>query len=295
MPDPFDPPAVARRLWVLVEHVHAVTYLTDAGRAAYEDIGLRGFWRGYFAGRAAPMGAVGRGPVVATFHGFHPDFVARSVPGIWEVTSPEDAIAARLRGAVAALEEIVPELADAGSPTSSEATEAADLLLDAVLGSDRAGRPIFAGNLDLEVPSGSLARLWHAATLWREHRGDGHVAALVAAGVGGCASHVLRLGTQGGDPAVMQGARGWSPEEWSAAAGDLAERGLLDDAGVATDTGRRLRDEVEVATDRAAAEPVRRLGPDGAARVEAVLGPIAATISGTGLVPSAVIGIPRPS
>lgn len=286
-----DDAELARRLWVLVEHVHAVTYLTDAGRAAYEEVGLRGFWRGYFAGRAAPMGAVGAGPVVATFHGFHPDFVARSVPGVWEVAAPAEVLAARLRGAVAALVEVVPAVA-ADGPLAPAAAEAADLLLDAIVGCDRAGRSLFAANLDVEPPSDPLGRLWHAATLWREHRGDGHVAALVAAGIGGCAGHVLRLAAQGGEPAVMQTARGWSAEEWEAARGALAARGLVDDGGSATEAGRELRDEIEATTDRLAAEPVARLGPDGADRLEVLLSPLARQVAASGRIPAGVIGIP---
>src|SRR5215813_10433076 len=91
---------VARRMWTLFEPVHTVTYFAAEARAAFEAAGLRGFWRGYFAGRAAPLGAIGPAPVVAAFFGFAPDFVARAIPDVWQRATPEAALAARLRGAV---------------------------------------------------------------------------------------------------------------------------------------------------------------------------------------------------
>ena len=96
-------PTPPRALWQCIEPYHAVTYFTTEARAAFEAIGLRGFWRGYFAGRAAPLGAVGPGVVVATFYGFHPDFVGRAIPEVWTIVSPEQAIEARELGAGNAL------------------------------------------------------------------------------------------------------------------------------------------------------------------------------------------------
>lgn len=280
----------ARRLWVLVEHVHAVTYLGAEARAAYEGAGVHGFWRGYFAGRAAPLGAVGPGVVTAAFYGFHPAFVRRSVPDVWTSASPADLVAARQQGAAATLRAVAPDVLDG---TGDDLAEVADVLVGALHACDPAGRPMFAANAELPVPTDPVERLWHATTMWREHRGDGHVAALVAAGVGGCASHVLRLADQGGDPATMQAARGWSPDEWDSTAADLRERGWLDASGSLTTAGRDVRRGVEAATDRAAAEPVHRLGDD-VDRVAAALSPLAAAIAAADAVPTHVIGLPSP-
>src|SRR5436189_292652 len=41
------------------------------------------------------------------------------------------------------------------------------------------------------VPGDVVTRMFHAASLLREHRGDGHIAALIAEGVGGLEAHVL--------------------------------------------------------------------------------------------------------
>src|SRR5262245_664750 len=97
--DPVGPvTAPARPLWTRAEPLHALTYFAPESHAAYEAVGLRGFWRGYFAGRAAPLGTVAAPVVTATLFGFHPDFVARAIPSVWELVTPAGAIAARLAG-----------------------------------------------------------------------------------------------------------------------------------------------------------------------------------------------------
>src|SRR5688500_880988 len=110
-----------RHLWQLFEPLHAVTYFAPQAKAAFESAGLRGFWRGYFAGRAAPLGAVSAAPVTALFFSFAPAMVARAVPDVWQRASPEQALAARLDGAVRALRAVLPAEPDRWA-------EAADLL-----------------------------------------------------------------------------------------------------------------------------------------------------------------------
>ncbi|MDQ1382121.1 MAG: hypothetical protein QOJ71_2840, partial [Actinomycetota bacterium] len=148
----------ARALWQCVEPYHAVMYFTDEARAAFETIGLRGFWRGYFAGRAAPLGAVQPGPVVAIFYGFHPDFVARAIPEVWDIVSPEAAIAAREKGAGNALTQRL----DVQDPAIARA---ARLVLQATDGCDPFARALFAANHDLEWPRTPHIALWHGCTL----------------------------------------------------------------------------------------------------------------------------------
>src|SRR5437588_7370107 len=92
-----------RHMWTLFEPIHDVTYFHPAARAAFEEAGLRGFWRGYFAGRAAPLGPVGAAPVIAAFYGFAPRMVTRALPDVWTRATPEAALAARAAGARAGL------------------------------------------------------------------------------------------------------------------------------------------------------------------------------------------------
>ena len=215
--------ADARAVWSLAEPLHALTYFAPESPLAYEDAGLRGFWRGYFAGRAAPLGRTPAGVVTAIFFGFHPDFVARAIPSVWSLIDPADAIAARLDG-----------VDRATAPRSSgptfrplHARRAADAVRAAVEAAPAAGRPLFGANRELAWPAAPHLALWHAATLLREHRGDGHVSALVAAGLDPCEAHVLRIADDGAPVDSIQPHRGWTEADWSAA----EER--LDDARLA--------------------------------------------------------------
>src|ERR1039458_4781350 len=118
---------VARAMWTLFEPVHAVTYFAPEARAAFEDAGLRGFWRGYFAGRGAPLGPAGAAVVGASFFNFSPAMAARAVPGIWELISPAEGLRGRLAGAFSALRPLLAGLA-------AEMPAAADLLGPATAG-----------------------------------------------------------------------------------------------------------------------------------------------------------------
>ena len=136
----------------------------------------------------------------------------------------------------------------------AEAAKAADLLWRAAEGLDFGGRVLAAANSELPVSSEPLTRLWQAATLLREHRGDGHFAALAAAGIDGCEAVVLRCAKDMSRD-LIQPARGWTDEQWAAAAARLAERGWLGEDGTLTAAGRAGHDAVEAATDQAAERP----------------------------------------
>nr|WP_198154040.1 hypothetical protein [Catenuloplanes japonicus] len=252
-------------MWTLIEPLHAVTYFTPQARAAFEAAGLRGFWRGYFAGRAAPLGAVGAGPVEAMFFGFAPAMVRRALPDVWNRATPAAALIARLDGARAALSAVLP---------GGDLTEAASLLRRAAEAVELPGRPLAAANADLPWPEDPLGQLWHAATVLREHRGDGHVAALLVAGLDGAESLVWRSSLDS-TREVLQPARGWTDAQWEAATDRLAARGWLD-SGAATEAARAARDAVERQTDALAAGPWHALGPDGTATLEKLLAPLSA-------------------
>lgn len=288
--------AVARRLWTLYEPVHAVTYFAPEVAPAYEAAGVTGFWRGYFAGRAAPLAPAPAEVVTATFFGFDGDFVARAIPSIWSLVTPEAALDARLAGARAALDAAL-------GPATPEEEVAADLLrraAEAAVAAGVGGRPLFAANAALPWPAtdaGPRATLWHAATLLREHRGDGHIAALVAADLTGVEGGVLAVATGPLTAERVQGIRGVPPEAWDAARARLADRGLVDgDTGAATDAGRALKQAVEAATDRAAIRPWEALGADEVARLDAALAPLADRLWAVGVIPDPnAIGVPRPT
>ena len=277
----------ARRLWVLGEPFHALTYFADEARTAFADVGLRGFWAGYFAGRAAPLGAVGPAVVTATFGSFAPSFVARRVPEVWTTTSPADALAARLRGVDAAVRRALPDWT--GTP---EAAEAAALARRAAESVDVLGRPLAAANTEVPWPGEAHLVLWQALTTLREHRGDGHLAVLLGRELLGLPSLVLSAAAGTTSAEWLQKARGWSPAEWDAAAGELSDRGWLA-GGALTDEGVALRTAVEADTDRLASRPWAALGEDGCERLARLLAPVRRAVVAAGEWPAHnPIGVP---
>lgn len=272
-----------RELWQATEAVHAVAYFSAEVDEAVAAAGVVGWWRGYFAGRAAPMGAVGPEVVAATFANFAPAMVRRNLPSAWGMASPEAVLSARVAGLVAAFARL--DGRD-GSVTAALA-EVAPLLDRAADAAPLVGRPLgaaWAGHRAALLADGAVStpvavRAWSATTVLREQRGDAHVAALAAAGLDGCEAHLTLAGTGRVPGAVLQGARGWTDDDWSAAHDRLVARGLLGDDGLLTPAGASLRAEVEAATDRAAAVAWSVLADDDRQRVCDVLGPLGAVIA----------------
>jgi helix-turn-helix protein len=247
-------PALARRMWQLLEPVHAVVYFAPEAREIYAAAGLKGGWMGYFASRAAAMGAVPPEMVIATFYNFHPNMVRRAIPDAWRFSTPENVLRARLDVADKALRRLLgPNVA------SDHVVAAAEIARQATESADLAGRPLFAAHASLAWPDAPHLVLWHAATLLREFRGDGHVATLLANGIDGCEAHVLITSDFVMPPEMQRENRGWSEEEWTAAEDRLLEHGLIDASGL-TDAGRRLRAVIEDTTDRLALSPFAAVG-----------------------------------
>jgi Helix-turn-helix family len=282
--------ATARRLWALGEPLHALMYFADEFARAGEKVGLRGFWQTYFAFRAAPLGPVGPEVVTATFYNFAPAFVARRVPSVWEAVTPSDALAARLDGADAALRRVLGE-----AIRSREVAEAADLVGVAAAAVDLPGRPLAAANCGVALPDEPHLRLWQALTTLREHRGDGHVAALVQREIDGVAAHVLAAAAGRSSREWLQKARGWDDEAWDGAAAELADRGWLAD-GELTAEGLAMVAAVEADTDRLALGPWRALGAVGCDRLAELLTPLRRAVVAAGEWPSGnPIGVPDPT
>jgi hypothetical protein len=214
----------ARRLWRAVEPVHAVTYFAPESQQACTELGTRGFWMSYFAQRAAPLGPVPPEVVTALFYNFHPGLVRRAVPAVWAVATPQRYLEVRLASVDAALHRLLgPDVL--GSP---QVAEAAEIARAAALAAPTAGRALAAANAALSWPEPPHLVLWHAQTVLREHRGDGHVAALLSAGVDPVEALVLFAADQSMDADWLRTRRGWSVPEWADAVGRLAARGLVD-------------------------------------------------------------------
>jgi hypothetical protein len=281
---------VARKMWRLFETLHAVTYFAPECDEEFRACGLKGFWMGYFAGRSAPMGAVEPSVATATFYNFAPKMAARALPDAWGFASPAKVLDARLAGVDRAFDRIF-----GNDRNGSDMTSAAEIARRAAETVTVVGRPLAAGNAALAFPADPMLALWQATTVLREHRGDGHVAALVDAGLDGLEAHISIVGAGVVSRDVLQPARGWSDDEWSTSERAMVARGWLDetDPGKLTPEGAAARQKIEDATDRMAVEPWRRIGDEATDQLMALLQPMAARIAELGLIPFAnPIGLP---
>lgn len=261
-----------RRLGALTEVVHAVVYFAPETAAAYRDLGLRGYWMGYFAGRAAPFGAASPELVTAVFAGFAPAKVRRALPDAWGIASPERVLRARVGGVGAALRRLMGD---------SDVATAAALTERAVTRLPLPGRPLAAANAALPRPAEPLQGLWHDCTVLREHRGDGHLHAVAAAGLTWPDPHLLLAGLGRLDPRQQQH-RGWDDDAWSAAQRRLQDRGWLDPGGAATAAGRAAYADLERSTDLLAAPAYDDVD---ATRLAGLLEPLARQVVAGGGVP----------
>ncbi|MEU3554592.1 SCO6745 family protein [Streptomyces fragilis] len=271
-----------RRIWHLLEPLHAVLYYAPE---AFEEAAALGYdveerWPSYFAFRAAPLGAVGAVRAASAFYSMSPRMVERQLPAVWEVASPEEVLAARLRGVDRAYRSLFGERVD-----GPEIRAAAALTRRAAEAADLAGRPLAAANAELPWPREPHLQLWHAATILREHRGDGHVAALMTAGLDPVEA-LVSFEAIGAASRQTLASREWSAQEWEAARSRLAGRGLVTEAGTATEEGRALRERVERETDRLASAPWRASGAADTTRLADLLGDFWVTVIASGLLPA---------
>ncbi|MFC7897039.1 hypothetical protein [Streptomyces sp. NPDC057381] len=271
-----------RQMWHLLEPLHAVVYYAPQ---VVEEMGSLGYgtgerWPAYFALRAAPLGAPGCRPVTSAFYSFSPRTVAEHIPAAWEVASPSAVLTARTRGVDRAYRAFAGTLTDGPG-----VAEAAVLARRAAQAAPTWGRPLAAANAELPWPGEPHLVLWQAATVLREQRGDGHLAALLTAGLDPVEA-LVSFASVGAAPTDVFTSRGWSEDEWSAARTRLVARGLMEPDGTATEAGRALRAEVERRTDELAAAPWEALGTEDTARLADLLGPLWLEVLGSGMLPS---------
>ena len=266
-----------------LEALHVSVYFAPEPAAAYAALGMKGMG-GYFASRSAPMGAVPAEVVTATFYVFSPGGhrPGRS-PQRGRSPSPERYVEARFTGLDACWRR---GLGDA-IVESSGVAEAAELAREATTVLRLEGHPLYAGHAALPWPNEPHLQLWHAASLLREHRGDGHVAALVHADLDALES-VVTYSLAGGHRAFLKATRGWSDEQWAATEERLRDRGLLDTEAQLTEAGRSLRRAVEEQTDAAAVAPWRHLGDDACDRLRTLVAPLVTGLREGGLLPPGV-------
>ncbi|MFT7599044.1 MAG: hypothetical protein ACI8TP_001969 [Acidimicrobiales bacterium] len=274
----------ARGLARVLGVFHNISYYAPEMKA-FADVGLPEYWRAYIAYRSAPMGPVAPSVVTATFYNFAPRVVAAAVPSAWDGITPQGAIDLRDDCIDQALRRALGDLLD-----SADLREAAGLAMKGIDAAEVGARPLFAAHTELPSPNEPHRLLWHACTLWREHRGDSHNLALAAADIDGIECHVLLAAKGVGAFAVIEKIRGWTSAEWSDAVDRLVSRGFLAeestaDTPVFTPQGETLRQSIETETDRLASGPRRSLGPDDSSRLVALMEPVVGQLITSGAVP----------
>jgi hypothetical protein len=278
--DPDEAALLARKTWRTVEPLHGMIYFVPEATEAYAALGITGR-NGYFASRAAPMGPVSAEVVISTFFNFKPDLVRAAIPGSWAIAAPEDLVIARL----AAVDQAYRRLLGDDVVESTQMRRAAELAR--ILAEDAAtrleGRSLCAGHARLSWPDEAHLALWHAQSILREFRGDGHVALLVTHGLSGVEA-LITHGAGGDAPlALLRSTRGWSDEEWGAGVGSLRDRGWLtegdDHEATFTEWGAAERREIEAETDRLAAAPYANLGESRCAELRSLTRPWSKVVS----------------
>ena len=274
-----------------MEPYHAVVYFAPDVKSAFEDLGFPGFWRGYFASRAAPMGPVQSEVVIATFYNFHPDMVRWAMAEAWSRATPAAVTDVRVRLADRTLRAWLGEKA----VESPDVVEAAELARRAAEAASPLGRPLFAGYTALEWPAEPHLVLWHAATLLREHRGDGHVNALVSEQVDGCEANVLTAASGASTSELQRASRQWPDDEWDDAADRLRGRGWVDDDAALTPAGVAGKRKIEDRTDDLATPPLAALDESEQERLVALFAEISrAIVDAGGVTFPNPIGLPDP-
>lgn len=270
-------PATARRTLRTAEPIHGMIYFTPHGPSAYKAIGITDRRMGYFASRSAAMGSVPAGVTVATFFNFNPAAIARAIPAAWGIATPTAILDARCKAADQSLRQAWGEAID-----SPQVREAASLARSAAeRASERPqGRPLFAAHSCLPWPEEPHMVLWHAQTLLREYRGDGHVSLLLTEGLSGLEALVVHAATGEIPARTLQASREWGDEDWAAAVAGVRDRGWLEDGQDLTlnAAGRQHRQSVEDRTDQLAVRPYEAIGEDGCARLCELVRPLVKSV-----------------
>jgi len=272
------PVPLQRAVHKVLEPLHSMVYFVPEAGERYEAAGVKGGIRSYFASRSAALGVVPAEVVISTFYNFSPALVRKAIPSAWDNSSPEAVIRARYDAVDAAWTRLLGE----AELKSEEMAEAASLAREAcaAIAAQIEGRPLYAGHASLPWPEPEHLQLWHAATLLREHRGDGHIAALVLAGLNGLEASVtyIAYGSTFNED-LQRTTRGYDEEEWAQTKVSLQQQGIFDADNQFTELGRQQREQIEAQTDAAAATPYNALGESRSERLRELVRPWARSIS----------------
>ena len=270
-------PGMARRCFRTAEPIHGMIYFTPYGPECYARAGIIHQRMTYFASRSAAMGAVPAETVIATFFNFSPELVRRAIPAAWEMSTPAQLLAARLEAVDLSLRQAWGD--DVGSPVVREAADLARRAAERAASRPQ-GRALFAGHAALPWPDEPHLVLWHAQTLLREYRGDGHVALLLTDGLDGLGALITHAATGSIPAEALRTSRAWSEQDWATGQERLRGQGWLDDGPqlALSEEGQRRRKSIEDRTDELAAFPYEAIGSDGCHRLAELAGPLSAAV-----------------
>ena len=258
--------ATARRLGSLLEPVTGQVYFSPECHAEYVGLGFdpspsvkNGValpdGPAYFTSRGSVMGQVSGQVIAAAFAVFNPAVVVPCVELGWTRTDATTISAARDNGAIDQLRRIL------GDEPQGLA-RVIEILKRMVEPLRPEGRPLFAGLQSLGLPADRIGAMWRLGDMFREYRGDSHTASWISAGIDATEISLMSELYWGLSPRSYSRTRAWTADDFDAATERLQQRGILDDAAELTADGRRLREEVEVATDRQMRATIRAGGDD---------------------------------
>ena len=270
-------PSTARRTHLSAETIHGMIYFSPHAGAAYAEVGITDQRMGYFASRSAAMGPVAPEVTIATFFNFHPRAVTRVIPQAWTIASPESILQARFEAADRTLRQAWED--GVGGPEVREAASLARSAAERAAGRPE-GRPLFAAHASLPWPDEAHLVLWHAQTLLREYRGDGHVGLLMTEGLDGVEALIVHAATGAVSAPTLQAMREWTDEEWADGIARVQSRGWLEPGTDLTlsSTGREHRRSLEDRTDRLATFPYEAIGEEGCERLRLLSIPLSKAI-----------------
>jgi len=271
-------PAMARRCFRKAEPIHGMIYFTPHGAECYAKTGITHQRMAYFASRAAAMGAVPAETVIATFFNFNPELVRRAIPAAWQITTPAQLLTARLDAADFSLRQAWGE--NVGSAAVREAADLARRAAEHAAGRPE-GRPLFASHAALAWPRQPHLVLWHAQTLLREYRGDGHIALLLTEGLDGLGALITHAATGGISAEALRTSRAWSEEDWAAGEDRARAQGWLEPGPrlALSEAGKRRRQSIEDRTDELAVLPYTAIGADGCHRLAELAAPLSMAVT----------------
>ena len=255
---------ISRAMLQVFEPIVSIGYNSPERRTLCAELGLTADRMSYYALRSAALGPVSAEMVAALFYHHTVEMVAPSIPQAWRIASPERIVETRFASVNGALRRLLPE-----EVRAAEVVEAAELVREALAGCSAAGRTMFAAHASLDWPTEPHVALWHGLNQIREYRGDGHIAAVIAARLPPIQAAPLLIATTGEEP-VGRSWR-WSDEDWRQGVAALQARGWLNEDGVLTAEGLAAREHIEAETDALSLEPWEQLGVERTHRLWTIL------------------------